>query len=82
MSFGIIESYEFSPTGAFFRIRAMNLSNYLKETKNELKEVTFPSIAQTISYTIAIIVICILVAALLGSVDFGLKEGLIKLLGQ
>ena len=59
----------------------MNLLNYIKETKAELKEVKFPSIAQTITFTVAVIIISLLVAALLGAVDFGLKEGLIKLLG-
>lgn len=59
----------------------MNLLNYIKETKAELKEVKFPTVAQTITFTVAVIIISLLVAALLGAVDFGLKEGLIKLLG-
>jgi preprotein translocase SecE subunit len=60
----------------------MNLFTYLKETKAELKEVTFPSIAQTITYTIAVIVLSAIIAILLGGVDLGLKEGLIKLLAR
>ncbi len=60
----------------------MNLFNYLKETKAELKEVTFPSMSQTILFTTAVIVISLAVAALLGAVDFGLREGLIKLLAR
>jgi preprotein translocase SecE subunit len=60
----------------------MNLFNYFKETKAELKEVTFPTMSQTITYTVAVIVLSIIVAALLGAVDFGLKEGLIKLLAR
>lgn len=76
------------PAGAFFRIRTlipirtMNLLNYLKETKAELKEVVFPSTAQTITYTVLVIILSIIVAALLGAVDLGLREGLIKLLGK
>lgn len=72
------------PLGAFFRIRTttMNLLNYFKETKAELKEVRFPTLSQTITFTVAVILLSIFVAALLGAVDFGLKEGLIKLLGQ
>lgn len=58
----------------------MNLLNYLKETKAELKEVKFPSRAQTIVYTVAVIVLSILVAALLGGVDLGLREALTKFL--
>lgn len=60
----------------------MNLLNYLKETKAELKEVVFPSTAQTITYTVLVIILSIIVAALLGAVDLGLREGLIKLLGK
>jgi preprotein translocase subunit SecE len=60
----------------------MNISNYLKETKAELKEVTWPTLAQTITFTIAVIVLSLIVAAILGAVDFGLKEGLVKLLAR
>lgn len=80
--------YITTPAGVFFRIRtlvikiSMNLFNYFKETQAELKEVKFPSLAQTIMYTVAVIVISILVAVLLGAVDLGLKEGLIKLLAR
>lgn len=60
----------------------MNISNYFKETKAEMKEVTWPTFAQTITFTIAVIVLSLVVAAILGAVDFGLKEGLIKLLAR
>lgn len=60
----------------------MNFLNYIKETQAELKEVKFPSLSQTIVYTVAVISISILVAALLGGVDFGLREGLIKFLAR
>jgi preprotein translocase SecE subunit len=60
----------------------MNLLNYIKETKAELKEVKFPSPSQTIIFTMSVIIISILVAALLGAVDFGLREGLVKLLNR
>ena len=60
----------------------MNLLKYLKETKAELKEVTFPSISQTITYTIAVVVLSVIVAAALGGIDLGLKEGLTKLLNR
>lgn len=74
------------PAGAFFRISTnhtiMNLATYIKETKAELKEVKFPSLSQTILYTVLVIILSSLVAILLGAVDFGLKEGLIKLLAR
>lgn len=60
----------------------MNLFNYFKETKAELNEVKFPTISQTILYTTAVILISIAVAILLGAVDFGLQEGLLKLLNR
>jgi preprotein translocase SecE subunit len=76
------------PAGAFFRIRTsllshtMNIANYFKETKAELKEVSWPTLAQTITYTVTVILISLVVAAILGGADFGLKEGLVKLLAR
>lgn len=58
----------------------MNFLKYLKETKIELHQVVFPTAKQTISYTMVVIIVSILVAVMLGAVDFGLREGLIKLL--
>ena len=60
----------------------MNLLNYIKETKAELKEVKFPTVSQTIIFTMSVILISIAVAALLGVVDLGLREGLLKLLSR
>ena len=54
----------------------MDLIKYLKETKSELKEVTFPTTSQTITYTVAVVLISILVAVVLGGMDLGLREGL------
>jgi preprotein translocase SecE subunit len=58
----------------------MNLSKYFKETQAELKEVKFPSMSQTILYTIIVVLISVAVAVTLGGVDLGLSEGLKKLL--
>ncbi|MEN9337759.1 MAG: SecE/Sec61-gamma subunit of protein translocation complex [Candidatus Parcubacteria bacterium] len=60
----------------------MNLLNYFKETKAELKEVVFPTLAQTITFTVAVITLSLLVAVGLGAIDIGLKEGLVKLLAR
>lgn len=60
----------------------MNPLNYLKETKAELKEVKFPSRAQTIVYTVGVIGLSIAVALLLGGVDLGLREALAKFLAR
>ena len=53
---------------------------YLKETKAELKEVTFPTRSQTISYTVIVVVVSILVAITLGGEDVGLRALLTRLL--
>lgn len=47
---------------------------YLKETKAELKEVVFPTNAQTITFTILVIVISVAVAAGLGGIDASLSK--------
>ena len=72
------------PSGAFFRISTppMNLLQYLKETKAELKEVVFPSTSQTITYTILVISISVIVALTLSGVDLGLRETVTKLLAR
>jgi len=58
----------------------MNFLKYLKETKAELKEVVFPTAKQTTSYTIIVIILSVGIAVMLGAVDLGLREGLVKLL--
>ncbi len=58
----------------------MSISSYLKETKEELKEVKFPSMQQTITFTALVVVLSIVVAFVLGGADFGLKTILAKLL--
>ena len=60
----------------------MNIFTYLKETQKELKEVVFPGVSQTITYTVFVVVISIIVALLLGGVDLGLKNLLSTLLAR
>ncbi|MEN9552065.1 MAG: SecE/Sec61-gamma subunit of protein translocation complex [Candidatus Parcubacteria bacterium] len=57
----------------------MKLLQYLKETKQELKEVVFPTRQITVLYTILVIVISLLVAVLLWATDIGFKELLSRL---
>lgn len=59
----------------------MSITKYLKETKEELKEVKFPTMSQTITFTALVVVISIIVAVVLGGADFGLKTLLAKILG-
>ncbi|MDB5259824.1 MAG: SecE/Sec61-gamma subunit of protein translocation complex [Candidatus Nomurabacteria bacterium] len=60
----------------------MDIIKYLKETKAELKEVHFPSVSQTITYTIIVVVLSVVVAAVLGGIDLGLREALTKFLAK
>ncbi len=60
----------------------MNLIQYLKETQAELKEVTFPTTSQTVIYTVAVVLISVVVAVVLGGLDLSLREGLTRLLAR
>jgi len=46
------------------------ITNYLKETKGELKHVIWPSRRQTIFYTVIVILLSALVAYFLGLFDY------------
>jgi preprotein translocase subunit SecE len=58
------------------------LSNYISETKEEMKHVTWPTKKQTLLFTILVIAISVAVAAYLGLFDylfsFGLKSIILK----
>ncbi|NCS99246.1 preprotein translocase subunit SecE [Candidatus Parcubacteria bacterium] len=47
----------------------MNIFDYIKDTKGEMKHVSWPTKKQTMTYTILIIVVSIAVAAYLGLFD-------------
>ena len=50
-----------------------NLTIFLKESRSELKKVTWPTREETIRYTTAVIVISLATAGLLGGADFIFK---------
>lgn len=58
------------------------LINYLKETRTELLEVTWPTKAQTVTYALIVIGISAVVAIFLSGVDFSLKAALSNLLNK
>ena len=58
------------------------LLQYLKETKNELKEVVFPTTSQTITFTVLVIIISIFVAVMLSGIDVGLRSTLAKIVNR
>ncbi len=57
------------------------LTTYLKETKTELGHVNWPTRNQTIIFTVAVVLISLAVAYLLGLFDAIFSAGLSKLLG-
>ncbi len=53
----------------------MSLSNYLKATAAEMKQVSWPSQRQAFLYTILVIVIATVVSLFLGVFDFIFSQG-------
>jgi len=56
------------------------ITEYLKETKGELKHVVWPSRSQTVVYSTVVIILSIFIAYLLGLFDFIFTQGLEKLI--
>ena len=52
------------------------LINYIKDTKGELKHVSWPTKKQSIWFTIVVIVVSLITAAFLGLFDFVFSLGL------
>jgi len=44
--------------------------NFLRESKGELKKVKWPTFKDTLQYTLVVIIISLIVAAYLGSLDY------------
>jgi preprotein translocase subunit SecE len=57
------------------------LTEYIKETRGELKHVIWPTRNQTFYYTIIVIVLSVVLAYFLGIFDFLFSRGLEKVLG-
>lgn len=68
-----------SPSHGVFRTKlsqktvANRLVSYVQEAREELKKVQWPSRKETIRNSLLVIVISLVVAALLGAVDFALN---------
>ncbi len=48
----------------------MGIFNYFRETKTEMKHVTWPTRKQVISFTVIVIVLSLVTAAFLGFFDY------------
>ncbi len=52
----------------------MKLKNFFKEAGSEIKKITWPTRQETIKYTLIVIGVSIVVAAILGGFDFILVQ--------
>jgi preprotein translocase subunit SecE len=50
--------------------RQLSLVRYLRDSRIELKKVTWPSREQTVNLTIVVIVVCVALALFLGGLDY------------
>ncbi|KKT19722.1 MAG: Preprotein translocase, SecE subunit [Candidatus Nomurabacteria bacterium GW2011_GWB1_43_7] len=57
------------------------ITEYLKETKTELKHVIWPGRSQTLYYTLIVIILSVVVAYYLGVFDFIFSQGLQRVIG-
>jgi len=58
------------------------ITDYITETRGELKRVTWPTRAQTVGYTILVILISVFVALFLGLFDYIFTFGLEKVVSR
>jgi len=54
----------------------MSLISYIKETRHELKHVSWPTRRQAIAFTIIVIVVSLVVSAYLGLLDYVFSKAL------
>jgi len=76
-----------TPERAIFKTRKnqntmQNFIQYLKDTKGEMKHVSWPTKSQTIAFTSLVVVISVASAILLGLFDAGFKKALEFLLSK
>ena len=63
----------------------LNILNFLKEVREELSKVAWPSREQTIRYTILVILVAVVVGLFLGGLDYiltAVTDFLIKTYGK
>ena len=52
----------------------INPIQFIREARNELGKVVWPNRRETIRITLGVVLICLVVAVILGSADFGLTK--------
>lgn len=58
----------------------MKFINYLRDTRAELRHVTWPTKSEAINYTIIVIAISIGTGVLLGLLDFVFQKGIARII--
>lgn len=56
--------------------------SYFKDTKAELKNVKWPNRKHVVSYTVVVILLSLVIAYLLGALDYGFGQGISAVLGN
>ena len=54
----------------------MSIASYLRESRAEMNHVSWPTQAQTITYTLVVVVLSLATAAFLGAFDYLFKLGI------
>lgn len=52
----------------------VNPWQFIKEAKTELLKVVWPTRSETVRVTIAVIILCVIMAIILGAADYGLTQ--------
>jgi len=65
---------------SYYVVFMSKIFQYLKEVKNELVKVVWPSRRDTVKMTLIVIVFSLMVSLFLGAIDYGLTKGLEQLL--
>ncbi len=79
------------PKGLFKKLKIMEsktkkadillwIINYLRESKSELHKVTWPTKKEVTTYTMVVVVLCVVIAGFFGGFDLVLTRGLEKLI--
>lgn len=60
----------------------MGIIKYIKETRNELRHVSWPTRRQAVGYTIIVVIVSVLIAYFLGLFDLGFTKGLESIIAR
>jgi preprotein translocase subunit SecE len=58
----------------------MKLAEYIKETRGEMKHVNWPTKSQAVNYTLLVVVLSVVTAAILAIADFVFSTGVEKVI--